>query len=114
MGTRFIASGDYNAKHPWWGSRSHISTPKERQLFQSMSENNLYPISTSKPTYWPMDKRKTPDVINFYITKRISEHHLKAESHFDLASDHSPVIVSLSTAVLKKEKTIALNNANTN
>ncbi|KAL6421568.1 hypothetical protein ACFW04_014302 [Cataglyphis niger] len=50
LGTRFVAGGDYNAKHPWG----------------------------------------------------ILEYYFKAESCFDLSSDHSPILVTLSTTVVKR------------
>ena len=31
---RFIARGDYNAKHPWWGSRLSTPNPKGRNLYE--------------------------------------------------------------------------------
>lgn len=60
------------------------------------------------------DRRKTPDLIDFCIIKGISEHHLKAESHLDLISDHSPIITTLNTAVIKKEKPPTLSNVKIN
>lgn len=107
---RFIAGGDYNAKHPWWGSRSHISTPKGRQLYQSLLENNLYTISTGEPTYWPSDRRKKPNVIDFCVVKGISTYYFKAESCYDLSSNHSPILVTPSSAVLRAEKPLTLCN----
>ena len=110
LGNRFIAGGDYNAKHPWWGSRSHIPTPKGRQLYQAMLGNNLYALSTGKPTYWPTDRRKVPDVIDFCVTKGISEHYIKIESCLDLSSDHSPLIVTVSTQVINRKSPFSFHN----
>lgn len=31
LGCKFIAGGDHNAKHPWWGSR--LANPKGRELY---------------------------------------------------------------------------------
>lgn len=114
LGHRFIAGGDYNAKHPWWGSRSNISTPKGRQLYQTILENNLQVITSGEPTYWPSDRRKIPDVIDFCVTKGISKHYTKIESCLDLTSDHSPLIVTISTQIIKKEKPPTLYNKKTN
>lgn len=114
LGHRFIAGGDYNAKHPWWGSRSNIPTPKGRQLYQTILENNLQVITSGEPTYWPSDRRKIPDVIDFCVTKGISEHHTKIESCLDLTSDHSPLKVTISTQIIKKEKPPTLYNKKTN
>jgi hypothetical protein len=39
LGSRFIAGGNYNAKHTDWGSR--LITPRGRKLFNTMERNNL-------------------------------------------------------------------------
>ncbi|EFN70473.1 hypothetical protein EAG_13050, partial [Camponotus floridanus] len=48
-------------------------------------------ISTGESTYWPTDRRKIPDIIDFCVTRGISSLYFKAESCFDLSSDHSPI-----------------------
>ena len=35
---RFIAGGNYNAKHPRWGSR--LTTTRDRELQKAMTDNN--------------------------------------------------------------------------
>lgn len=50
LGTRFITDGDYNVKHPWWGSRLSTLTQKNRQLYLSMQQNNAYLLPTGEPT----------------------------------------------------------------
>ena len=50
---RFIAGGDYNAKNSTWDAR--LTTPKGRELFKAMSNNNLQYLSTRQPTFWPSD-----------------------------------------------------------
>jgi hypothetical protein len=75
-----------------------------------MVNNNLNHLSTGQPTYWPTDRRKIPDVIDFCITKGISNNYLKAESCLDLSSDYSPVIITYSTQILRKQKPPALHN----
>lgn len=111
LGPRFIAGGDYNAKHQQWGSR--LATPRGRELQKTMLKNNLNQVSTGEPTYWPTDRRKIPDVIDFCITKGISNNYLKAESCLDLSSDHSPVIITYSTQVITKNKPPSLYNKHT-
>jgi hypothetical protein len=56
LGSRFIAGGDYNAKHPRWGSR--LVTTRGRQLFMTLEANNLTHLSAGEPTYWPTDIKK--------------------------------------------------------
>jgi len=93
LGPRFLAGGDYNAKHSHWGSR--LTTPKGRELFSAMQTANLAHVSTGEPTYWPSDRRKVPDLIDFAVVRRIPAHTITASSSPDLSSDHSPVIIAL-------------------
>jgi len=55
LGHRFVAGGDFNAKH--WGSR--IITLKGRQLMQAIEIFKL--DASSGESYWPTDTRKIPD-----------------------------------------------------
>lgn len=113
LGPRFIAGGDYNAKHTHWGSR--LITPKGRELLKTMDANNLDYISTGEPTYWPTDPARLPDVIDFCITKGIPKSRFKVESCLDLlSSDHTPIIVTLSTQIITIEKPLSLTNKSTN
>jgi hypothetical protein len=70
LGPRFIAGGDYNAKHTDWDSR--LITPRGRVLLKTMESNNLTHLSTGQPIYWPSDKNKIPDLVDFCVTKGIS------------------------------------------
>ncbi|XP_018405166.1 PREDICTED: RNA-directed DNA polymerase from mobile element jockey-like, partial [Cyphomyrmex costatus] len=112
-GHRFIAAGDYNAKHPWWGSRSTTPTSRGRQLFAAMQSRNLFPISTGEPTYWPSDLNKTPDLLDFAVVKGICPERLIAESCLDLNSDHSPIIISFNAHILIQPKMLHLTNKKT-
>lgn len=114
LGHRFLAGGDYNAKHPYWGSRLRIPNPKGRQLYETMQRNNLQHLSTGEPTYWPTDRGKTPDCIDFCITKGIASSYLTIESCFELSSDHSPLLVTLSSAIKLNNELPYLNNRRTN
>lgn len=93
LGNKFIAAGDYNAKHTHWGSR--LISPKGRQLLEAISISKLDVISSGSPTYWPTDLKKTPDLIDFAVIKGIQRHEINVENSYDLSSDHSPVILSL-------------------
>lgn len=108
LGNRFLAGGDYNAKHSRWGSR--LTTTKGRELVKVMDKQNLGVLSTGKPTYWPSDTEKIPDVIDFCVTKGIPSDHLQAEQSFDLSSDHSPILILLSSTVINKQKPASLTN----
>ena len=74
---RFIIGADFNAKHTSWGSR--LTTTKGRELMKAMNVCNCEAISTGKPTYWPSDPNKTPDLIDFFIIKNITCNYMQIE-----------------------------------
>jgi endonuclease/exonuclease/phosphatase family metal-dependent hydrolase len=90
---RFIAGGDYNAKHTDWGSR--LITPRGHEVFNTMERNNLKHVSTGESTYWPSDRNKLPNLADFCVTMGIPQAFAVAKSCFDLSSDHSPVLITL-------------------
>lgn len=101
FGNKFLAGHDYNAKHRTLGWR--LITPR-KWIRQTMGANNLEQISTNQPTYWPSDSNKIPVVIDFCITKGIDTKIGMAEFCLDLLSDHPPVIVTIHSQILNKEK----------
>ena len=92
--------GDWNAKHTNWGSR--LITPKGRNLLQSITNHNCEYLSAGTPTYWPSDPTKIPDLLDFFILKNIGLHHTHVEATWDLSSDHTPIILTLSTHTFSK------------
>ena len=111
LGHRFLAGGDYNAKHTHWGSR--LVTPRGRELLKAMQEENLMYVSTGEPTYWPSDKRKVPDLLDFGITKGIPAHSIQAVAGFDLSSDHSPVLLTMHTRITPQNRPPTLSSKTT-
>jgi hypothetical protein len=95
LGQRFIDGGDYNAKHTAWESR--LTTPRGQEIYKTMEQLHLRHLSTGEPTYWRPDRNKLPDLLNFCVTKGIPPNSATATSNLDLSSDHSPVIVDLTT-----------------
>jgi len=57
LGNRFIAAGDYNAKHTQWESK--LTSPRRRELFKAIDTINLSTVSTGEPTYWPAKRSLT-------------------------------------------------------
>lgn len=112
LGDRFIAGGDYNAKHTFWGSRLVLS--RGRELYKSIQTKNMNVLSSGQPTYWPTDTRKMPDIIDFCVSKGIAKSNLSCRSCWDLSSDHSPIIVELHTTVQECGKKCVLHNKRTN
>jgi hypothetical protein len=65
--------------------------------------------TAGKPTYWSTDRNEIPDVINFYRTN-FPMHYMKIEDSYDLDSDHSPIFMTLSDKMIKKEADPTLTN----
>lgn len=92
-GERYIIGGDFNAKHTVRGSR--LITTKGSELKKAIIEKGGRHHSTgSKPTYWPTDRNKIPDLLDFFITKKVSPNFIEIEENLDLDSDHSAVILT--------------------
>jgi len=102
LGHRSLAGGDYNARHTHWGSR--LVTPRGRELLKTMQKENLMHVSMGEPTYWPSNKRKIPDLLEFGITKGIPAHSTQAVAGFDLSSDYSPALLTMHTRITHPPK----------
>lgn len=112
LGNRFILGGDFNAKNTAWGSR--LTSDKGRRLYQAIVADNCEAHSTGKPTYWPTDLNKKPDLIDFFITRNISANYLLVEENDDLSSDHSPIVLTLSDRIIQRPHNPVLANHKTN
>lgn len=111
FGNKFIVGGDFNAKHPWWGSR--LINPKGSELYKCISTNHYSVLSTGSPTYWPSDPNKRPDLLDFIIFSGIPQACLDIATSDDLSSDHSPVIVNFCTSYCKRQAKPQLFSAKT-
>ena len=112
LGPKYIIGGDFNCKHIIWGSR--LTTTRGRVLAKAIREMKCSPLSTGTPTYWPTDPGKVPDLLDFFLTRGISNSYLEVEPNYDLSSDHTPVIATLSTTLITAPKTPKLHTAKTN
>jgi hypothetical protein len=74
---------------------------------------DLKHLSIGEPTYWPSDRNKLPDLVGFCVTKGIPQHFAVAKSCSDLSSDHSPVLITLTSCLLNQEKQPSLSNRHT-
>lgn len=108
LGDKWIIGGDFNAKHPYWGSRT--TTTKGRELWQAITTANATGLSNGKPTYWPSDPNKIPDCIDFFITRAVSANYTEVNNVDDLSSDHSALILTLSNTILRKQTASKLTN----
>lgn len=112
LGPRFLVGGDYNAKHTDWGSR--LISPRGRLIHKILNLHHYDHLSTGEPTYWPTDRNKLPDLVDFCITKGIPPNYLTAKSCFELSSDHTPILISLSHKTLPSVSHPSLYNKKTN
>ena len=112
LGERFIIGGDYNAKNMDWGSR--LTTTKGQELKKAIKEVGCHIHSTGRPTYWPTDFNKIPDLLDFFITKKISPSFIEVSDILDLDSDHTAVLLTLSVKIVRKEANSTLVNKSTN
>jgi len=108
LGARFIAGGDYNSKHTYWGSR--LITPKGRALLKATSNTNDEIISTRKATYWPSDQNKIPDLLDFFVMRDLSSNYVKIIELMELTSDHIPVLLTLSSNFIVQQRKVSLTN----
>jgi len=109
MGQRFIIGGDFNTKHTAWGSRL-ITPTKGSGLLNAIQKENCHYHSARRPTYWPTDTKKIPDLLDFFITKGISSNNMEVDNIIDLTSDHTPVLLNLNASVILKNKKRNLTN----
>lgn len=92
LSSKFIA-GDFSTKHPQWESRLYN---------HNRQKSNLDTISTAIPTYWPTDANKVQNVLgDRFITKEIGNNYINISSSYDLSSDQSPVIATISSQLLQ-------------
>jgi hypothetical protein len=82
LGHRFIAGGDYNAKHINWGSC--LTSPRGREINKTITSNKYKQLSTGEPTYWPTDMNKLHDLVDFCVTKGIFQDFADVQPCFDL------------------------------
>lgn len=113
LGNRFIANGDYNAKHTYWGAR--VSNPQESSLLDVTVRLNLQVIATGEPTYWRIHANRRPNVLDLFVTKGINQQSFTIQACLDLKSDHIAIagtILHLNVTQIKKLPT--LHNSRTN
>lgn len=94
-----IAFGDFNSKHSYW--RCQRSNKAGRILYNEMLHNEFEIYYPHSPTYFPGYNR-TPSTLDIALsTSSVSMESITTTE--DLASDHLPVLVSLSFDCTTKE-----------
>lgn len=112
LGNKFIMAGDYNAKHPAWGSR--IATSRGKTLYASLTDLRLLILSSNEPTHWPYDTNRLPDIIDFGIAKGVDVKKISVYTTTDLNSDHSPLFLNLYEQIIYQDQPLHLTNKTTN
>jgi hypothetical protein len=78
-------------------------------LLKMIESNSLKHLSMVEPTYWPSDRNKLPDLVDFCVTKHIPQDFVVTKLCFDLSSDHSLILITLN-----QEYKSILSNRHTN
>ncbi|KAI5743663.1 hypothetical protein M8J77_020854 [Diaphorina citri] len=112
FGTNFIVGRNWNAKHTFWGSR--LISPKGRALYSTTRAGSFKFLTTGEPTHWPTGPAKRPDVIDFFVTCGLANNYTHIERRDELSSDHSPLVLTLSSTVIIKPKPPRLTTHKTN
>ena len=112
LGPRFVSGGDYNAKHPRWGSR--LANPRGRLLNHILNSKHFNFIAPPTYTYWPTDVSRLPDLLDFFVSSGIGWVHSAASALPDLSSDHSPVLLTLQLSTITLPKPPSLTPGPTN
>lgn len=91
--------GDFNAKHNAWDFR-----PKTHgiDLLNFVNINNFNVLSPFGPTYWPSSSTKKHNILDVFITKIPGNLHCLTKNILDLNSDHSSVILNVSSTVFER------------
>nr|CAD7434834.1 unnamed protein product [Timema monikensis] len=94
--TPVLIGGDFNAKHPSWGSR--IMCARGGLLRDVIDLHGLVAAGPPTPTHFPFNPGYLPDVLDFVVSRGIRR-RLVLKSLAELDSDHNPVLVNLGRAV---------------
>jgi hypothetical protein len=79
-----------------------------------VQDNNYSYISSGSPTYWPTESAKIKDLLDFFVTKGISPGYTNIVPSFDLSSDHTSIIATISSSVTIRHNTPRLHKYKTN
>lgn len=112
LGHHWIIGGDFNAKHPAWGSR--LQSPRGKVLHKAITRVKGNPITPGSPTYWPSDFSKIPDIIDFFLCKGVPINNIISDTITDLGSDHIPVTFTLKNQPAIRSAPRPLANKSTN
>ena len=105
LGEKYIAATDFNAKHMLWAQKlTHLKVEHKSRT------SNFNIFSTGRPTYWPIDLNKSPNLIDFAIIKGLNAKKLKITPRLELSSDHTPTIIEYTSIPILYTKSESLCN----
>jgi len=105
---KFIFGRDFNSKNTNLSSR--LTNTKVSELYHASKMHKCEVHTTGKPTYWPTDRNKVPDLVEFFMSRNLSSRFMDVNEEFDLDSDHSPIVLILSETIIEKEQNPTLSN----
>jgi hypothetical protein len=108
----YIMGGDFNAKHPLWGSIT--TNNRGRTLHKIIIDKKIKWISPLSPTYWPTDPNKNPDLLDFFITNLPNHIQTHIQNSNILSSDHSPILLTINSKLISLKKITTLTPGPTN
>lgn len=80
---------------------------------QQKQSNKLHILCTGEPSYWPTDPNKTPDLLDFFVYKVLSNHYLNAETCLDSSSDPTPLTATVSITIIERSAKERLHSKKT-
>jgi len=86
-------------KAPHTTHHTRLITPKGRTFLSAIPECHCTYYSTGELTYWPTDHQRIPDLLDFFVARRVAANSTRVESIFELSSDHSPIIATVGTHI---------------
>jgi len=102
LGDKFIAGGDFNAKHPWWGNTSTCT--RGRRLQEAIASSSCQIIATGEPTFFSYTTSNRPTALDFFIINGIPTSNITVELKHDLSSDHLPIVATVHHVLQVKPK----------
>jgi hypothetical protein len=90
---------------------THLEDVQSKKTIERLNHRHL---SSGESTYWPTDRNKVPDLVDFCVTKCISPDYISARSCFELSSDHTPILITLLVETSLCSSHLSLCNNNTN
>ncbi|KAH8292683.1 hypothetical protein KR054_010461, partial [Drosophila jambulina] len=94
LGDKFLAAGDWNAKHRWWGN--HRMCAIGRTLSSVLANVNVDIVATGEATCYPYRANATPSTIDFGISKGFRQQQVSIRVLTELSSDHLPLLFLIS------------------